>query len=303
MITTDENPQEPVTIGLDKYYGRNFRGGKALHVCEGGQFENCTFTCETLTFKIKPLTHAVHLINSTFTGDVKLDVTSKIAMVKFIERHGPEVLDHVTELIIESKNMRKLPLEIFELKNLRKLSFKNAFMHIMPKEIGQLSQLEALTMINCKRLEWLPSEIGKLTKLEYLEIAGDCSMLIALPNEISQLKNLTTLILNDLSGIKTLSDDIVRGLSALTDLRFINCMSLMWLPISVGHLTNLKNVEVSACPNLGFLNRDWGKLEQISKIAIKDCPNLTTISKALMPLYENDKITGLSDKIQWVDAI
>lgn len=42
----------------------------------------------------------------------------------------------------------------------------------LPKEIGQLSQLETLNLAYCSQLKELPKEIGQLKKLNLINLTG-----------------------------------------------------------------------------------------------------------------------------------
>jgi internalin A len=105
-----------------------------------------------------------------------------------------------TELLLHDYELTRLPPEIWELKNLRRLSLINNKLTQLPPEIGQLTKLTQL-YLSTNQLTSLPSEIGKLGKLTYLDLASN--LISQLPPEIGSLISLTNLDLrnNQLSSL------------------------------------------------------------------------------------------------------
>ena len=64
---------------------------------------------------------------------------------------------------IKAKN--SLPKEVFKLNSLERLDIEVEDLTEIPKEIGNLTNLVALSIIGCHNLKELPKEIGNLTKL------------------------------------------------------------------------------------------------------------------------------------------
>lgn len=106
-----------------------------------------------------------------------------------------EILD------IEFGDIDPISSQIGDLQNLKSLSLLGV--NSIPKEIGNLSQLEILNLTDGS-ISRLPTEIGKLTKLKQLYLgahfgADNGNNLTELPSEI---KNLTNLEVLDISGNK-----------------------------------------------------------------------------------------------------
>ena len=72
-------------------------------------------------------------------------------------------------LHISSNQLSELPKEIGNLTNLQELYIYNNQLSELPKEIGKLVNLEHLSISN-NQLSELPKEIGKLVNLERLDI-------------------------------------------------------------------------------------------------------------------------------------
>jgi hypothetical protein len=79
--------------------------------------------------------------------------------------------------------------------NLQKLMFSHNYLTELPKEIGQLTNLQSLRIGGRNLLTKLPKEIGQLTNLQSLVIGGNMGgiNLTELPKEIGQLTNLQIL--------------------------------------------------------------------------------------------------------------
>ena len=134
---------------------------------------------------------------------------------------------------IEAKN--SLPKEIFKLNSLEQLHIEVEDLTEIPKEIGNLTNLVALSIIGCHNLKELPKEIGNLTKLGcngdsryggilYIQ---DCHNLEELPKEIGNLSNLTGLEIGGCPNLKELPKEIENLDITLT---IYNCPNLKELP-------------------------------------------------------------------------
>ena len=159
---------------------------------------------------------------------------------------------------IEAKN--SLPKEIFKLNSLEQLHIEVEDLTEIPKEIGNLTNLVALSIIGCHNLKELPKEIGNLTKLGcngdsryggilYIQ---DCHNLEELPKEIGNLSNLTGL---EIGG----------------------CPNLKELPKEIGNLSNLTYLTIKDCPNLKELPKEIENLD--ITLTIYNCPNLKELPK------------------------
>ena len=159
---------------------------------------------------------------------------------------------------IEAKN--SLPKEIFKLNSLEQLHIEVEDLTEIPKEIGNLTNLVALSIIGCHNLKELPKEIGNLTKLGcngdsryggilYIQ---DCHNLEELPKEIGNLSNLGCLHIG-------------------------GCHNLKELPKEIGNLSNLTYLTIEDCPNLKELPKEIENLDL--NISLYNCPNLKELPK------------------------
>ena len=102
----------------------------------------------------------------------------------------------VAREIKNKKDASYIPNEFFKLVNLKKLYILLRNLKVLPKDIGNLINLEELNIgwvAGCKLIK-LPKEIGNLTKLKKLIIW--CEELKELPKEICNLTNLKEFLIH-----------------------------------------------------------------------------------------------------------
>jgi Leucine-rich repeat (LRR) protein len=157
----------------------------------------------------------------------------------------PEEIGELKNLItldLAGNQLESLPPEIEKLTNLSTLDLSRNQLECLPPEIEKLTKLIRLDLSR-NQLECLPPEIEKLTKLIRLDLYNN--QLTTLPEGIGKLKNLTTL---DLAGnqLESLPADIAE----LTNLTVLNLSynQLESLPADIGKLKNLTSLFLSDNP-------------------------------------------------------
>lgn len=75
--------------------------------------------------------------------------------------------DKVYKLSLTGKDLKKLPPEIGQLKNLQILNLNDNKLKALPPEIGDLGNLQVLSLLN-NNLRYIPDEFRKLKSLEVL---------------------------------------------------------------------------------------------------------------------------------------
>ena len=148
------------------------------------------------------------------------------------------------DLHLDNNNLSSLPKEIGNLKNLETLHLDRNSVTSLPKEIGNLKNLEYLELYG-SNLTSLPSSIGNLKNLKLISIKG--SILTSLPKEIGNLKNLKRFYL-----WKT---------------------NLTSLPKEIGNLKNLEVLHLVGT-NLSSLPKEIGNLKRLERLVL-DRNNLT----------------------------
>ncbi len=199
----------------------------------------------------------------------------------------PEIgqLTALTELYLQSNQLKSLPLEIGQLTALTTLHLHSNQLSVLPPEIGQLTaltslslssnqlsalppeigQLTALTELHLRdnKLSALPPEIGQLTALTALHLYGN--QLSALPPEISLLTALAALYLQE-NKLSALPPEIGQ-LTALTALHLYG-NQLSALPPEIGQLTSLTTLDLSS-NQLSVLPSEIGQLTSLNTLDLR----------------------------------
>jgi leucine-rich repeat protein SHOC2 len=146
--------------------------------------------------------------------------------------------DEIIELHISSRTISILPKEVGQLTNLEYLSLISNELSEVPAEIGKLTNLTIL-QLGDNQLTSLPAEIGQLTNLTILNLG--INELSELPTEIGQLTNLTRLGLT-INKLTSIPPEIWQ-LTNLTSLR-LDHNGLTSLPPEIRQLTHLTNLDL-----------------------------------------------------------
>jgi len=188
---------------------------------------------------------------------------------------------------------KKLPRWIGKLKSLKMLRIAVYEQHLLPEEIGDLTNLEQLQVIGQSRaqfpasmkklknlkmmrisIEHLPTDIENLKHLEALHIGPNIR---SLPPSIGNLKNLKKLDLYA-ARLRFLPDEI----GNLTSLEVLNLeySFLRSLPHSIGNLKSLKYLNLSRMHARIVLPDEIGNLRNLNDLDFSD--TITTAS--MIPL-------------------
>ena len=145
---------------------------------------------------------------------------------------------HLKKLMIHHCDLKTLPPTITKLKKLETfISFYNPLAQL-PAEIGLMNNLREIDIHNATQLKILPPEIGELKQLEKLSISGSIK---AIPAEIGNCKSLWYFGIGG-AQLKTLPSEI--GLC--TNLTHLSLASnkIITLPKEIGNLSKLDNLNL-----------------------------------------------------------
>ncbi|XP_031475623.1 disease resistance protein RPV1-like isoform X2 [Nymphaea colorata] len=195
-------------------------------------------------------------------------------------------MESLTEMCLDSTQIRKLPESIVELSNLCKLSLKEcALLEELPHCIGRLESLQVINLEGTAVTK-LPDSIGELKSLNQLSLKG-CKLL-ELPDSIGQLESLRDLILdvaflmsipdsignlNSLHRLSLEGHELIKSALSSTEREspeetITGCNLVTRLPDSIGHLRNLHQLWVDGCPSLVELPDAIGNLETLEELTL-----------------------------------
>ena len=193
----------------------------------------------------------VELYNAT-GGANWTDNTNWLSEEAMREWHGVNTDDEgrVAELFLNENQLNgEIPTELGNLSNLEWLSlWRNQLTGEIPMELGNLSKLQTLWLFNNQLTGKIPTELGNLSNLTQLILHAN-QLTGEIPTELGNLSNLTQLILhaNQLTG------EIPTELGNLSNLQRLNLHDNQLtgeLPQSLTGLTVL--VTLSFCNNAGL---------------------------------------------------
>ncbi|XP_023547024.1 disease resistance protein RGA2-like isoform X2 [Cucurbita pepo subsp. pepo] len=207
------------------------------------------------------------------------------------------------KLLFEAKNLRTLiidardkdcrkvlnliPLKFLRLRTLS-LNFSYAITSkVLPRAIGKLKHLRYLK-IRLFELQFLPNSITKLYNLETL-VLDDCKLLQELPRDAKNWMKLRYLSLARNKEIKYLPDSIA-ALHNLETLILQDCSLLKELPKDIKKCVNLKHLDLRGCHALTHMPKGLGELTRLQTM------NLFVLKKDigcdLSELNRLDKLKG-----------
>lgn len=230
-----------------------------------------------------------------------------------------EYADDQRGLDLEGEELKWLPVEIEEFKDLRQLSLSENHIQELPPELMQLICLEGL-YLDSNDLRSLPKDLENLQLLQVLHLTDN--QLSEFPESLCQLPHLTSLSLGHnalqrlpenlhyLSQLQVLNvsynelTELPKSFSQLTKLCSLNLQGnqLQCLPRDFGKLANLRYVDLSrnafqelpesleALENLEWLNLSGNT--RLSKLpeGLSKCKNLKTLDVTGCSIDENDEV-------------
>ncbi|GBG88058.1 hypothetical protein CBR_g46427 [Chara braunii] len=178
-------------------------------------------------------------------------------------------LQGLTELDLTwACELDQLPTGISGLVSLTSLNVQGCVkVKTLPDGIVMLTSLEELSLYGCKHLTRLPEQFGNLRRLRSLCLSY--SGLKELPASMSGLDALTSLDLGCFSGCFLHFPADISGLKRLELLDLQDCQNLKALPDCVSQLVSLKELNVSGCKELRHLPTDIGNLENLQLLNLR----------------------------------
>ncbi|OJJ18518.1 hypothetical protein BKI52_23175 [marine bacterium AO1-C] len=167
------------------------------------------------------------------------------------------------KLSLEKQKLHYLSSELGAFKHLKELNLSYNHLLTLPPELGKLKKLESLSLAH-NQLAILPDQIKKLKKLRKLDLTANQGM-NNVPREISQLQNLTTLILN-----QNKFQDLPLSICGLERLEELNLAynQLSTLPEECTSLIKLKKLNLSHNKFVTLPLKVLCKLENLSTLSI-----------------------------------
>ncbi|KAK4261266.1 hypothetical protein QN277_004289 [Acacia crassicarpa] len=193
-------------------------------------------------------------------------------------------LPSVTSLIMFKECNRALLLSIQNLHNLEKLWF------LGDKEVTSFPDgmlqcftcLKELHIFRLEKLEVLPTELSSLKALQVLHIE-ECNNLQTLTEEALQgLCSLKKLAILECAKFKLSAG--FQNLVALEDLTIAGCPEVEDLHECLQHIKGLQSLTLDDLPNLASLPNWLGNLRSLKSLTISRCPKLMSLPTSIQLL-------------------
>ena len=182
--------------------------------------------------------------------------------------------EEVTTLILANNRLKGgIPATMGNLTNLEILSLDdNQLSGTIPTELGNLTNLEFLYLNDNQLSGTIPTELRSLSNLEDLQLDGN-QLSGTIPEELGNLTSIQSLYLND----NQLSGTIPTELKNLTNLQHLflsdNALLEGTLPLVLTELSKLKTLDIEntgICAPLDEVFQQW--LDTIDDFTGSDCP-------------------------------
>ncbi|XP_059657042.1 disease resistance protein RGA2-like [Cornus florida] len=172
--------------------------------------------------------------------------------------------------------------------------------------LRKLTSLQSLSILNCEKLGELPNELSNLGALNSLVIRH-CGELESLPEQgLQGLNSLRSLELRSCKKLKSLSEGL-QHLTALESLALYECPELVSLPENgIRHLHSLRNLHIAFNPNLVVLPEALQHVPALQSLRISGCGELTSLPDWLgnlaslqrLEIWFCPKVVSLPDSTQ-----
>ncbi len=162
-----------------------------------------------------------------------------------------------------------IPAELGNLSNLENLSLNNnALTGPIPTELGSLTALRNLTLGGNELTGPIPTELGNLSSLESLRLYSK-ELTGPVPTELGNLSNLERLSLND----NALTGPIPTALGSLTALRNLTLGGNELtgpIPTELGNLSSLESLRLYSNELTGPVPTELGNLSNLESLSLND---------------------------------
>lgn len=194
-------------------------------------------------------------------------------------------LSNLKNLNISSYKSDALPAEIGQLQNLESLTlswecfdvpFDTAY---IPNEIGRLSKLTQLDIHSYSIQIDIPAAIGALTELRKLHLYN--MQFDAVPEELGQLRNLEDVML--CGDLKSLPDSFAnwKKIKSL----YLAGNDFESMPICIYKMTALESLSVERC-KMAHIGEELVNLVKLEDLNLSEMPELTTLPESICALTQ-----------------
>ncbi|QCX50950.1 leucine-rich repeat domain-containing protein [Ralstonia pseudosolanacearum] len=220
--------------------------------------------------------------------------------------------------------IRYLPDAVTQLTHLQRIFLEDCDLRTLPAQLGNLNQLQELSLLYHPNLRYLPDSLNNLSALRTLELREtgitelpqinrlsqlktlsiEDTRLAAIPSEISALRNLKSMTVAR-TNIREVPSTI-GNLMHLKKLTLSRNPHLQAVPASIGNLSSLQELSLNGCRQLQALPDTIGNLRHLDKLYLHDCSQLQTLPESianLMPHLRRLDLKGCTNLQRLPDCL
>ncbi|KAL7224532.1 hypothetical protein ACSBR1_025904 [Camellia fascicularis] len=193
----------------------------------------------------------------------------------------------LVELHITNSDIEQLWMGTEVLYNLRTMNLSYSESLTTSPDFQKFPNLESLYLEGCTNLVNLHPSIGSLRRLVRMELSG-CVNLESLPSG-TQLESLKTIYAYGCLKLNILGS--FEHTKCLRRLALV-ASSISELLLPVGHLTNLKSLDLGRCKNLTSIPNNIGQLKALKSLMLSRCSKLEKLPEEVGDLVSLEKLTA-----------
>jgi hypothetical protein len=185
----------------------------------------------------------------------------------------------IRSVILNHISAASLPLFISMFEHLVYLEISKVNCEELPVAISHCWNLQALHVIECRRLANLPESVGKLKKLRTLELVG-ASQVSSLPQSIGGCEKLQSIYLHDCK-LKDIPNSVAK-IEKLRVLSIVFSNHFQHMPQCITLLSHLEYVDLENCCFLEELPEGIRNLKELQVLNLQGCQKLCGLPAGLI---------------------
>ncbi|KAB1669805.1 hypothetical protein ES319_1Z008800v1 [Gossypium barbadense] len=226
-----------------------------------------------------PKLQYLSLRNNIFAGEIRSDMFEHLPRLQVLSLTLNKLSSEIPMGLFKCKELQVidfgynrmmggiLPKEIGNLTMLRILRLGgNMFEGVIPYQIGDLLNLEELSLCNTLLKGHIPPSISNLTRLTILDLSSN-SLTGVIPHQIGNLLNLEELILYS-NMLRGPLPSFISNLTRLTTFDLSHNSLSGIIPYQIGNLTRLRFLDLSNNSLTGVIPHQIGNLLNLEQLSI-----------------------------------
>ncbi|KAK9664372.1 hypothetical protein RND81_14G037000 [Saponaria officinalis] len=211
---------------------------------------------------------------------------SSNALLRSIPESICKLLNLESLLLVKCIQLKRLPRGIYKLTSLRYFCLTTCQTSLVGTNFNRLPSLQLMVLHSCMRLVsfWDDDDVGRLTSLRKLRIVN-CPKLATLPNSMKLLAGLEELLIVNCDELDLERGECLSGLLSLQKLTIVGVPRLSCLPNGLQSVaTSLRYLGIKDCGGLAELPNWFQSCVSLQDLRIENCRNLLSLPDGIRHL-------------------